>query len=67
MTVLPLDRQGINKATEGEMTEINLPLISGRNRSVPGRGIDEGLRRCVKNWLKEGLKKGVILFSVSLE
>lgn len=62
MTLFPLDRHCINKAAEGEMIEINLPLISGMNGSVVGRGIDEGLRRCGKNWLKEGLKKDVKTF-----
>lgn len=65
--VLPLDSPCINKATKGEMVEINLPLISKMNRSMLWRGIDERARRCVKNWLKERLKKEVNTFSDSLE
>ena len=57
--VLPLGSHCIDKATEGEMIEINLPLISEMNRSMLGRGIDERVRRYVKNWLKGGLKKEV--------
>lgn len=62
--VLPLDSHCINKATEGEMAEINLSLISEMNRSMLGRGIDERVRRCAKNWLKEGLKKEVNTFQI---
>lgn len=47
--IFPLDSRCINKATKGEMLEINLLLISETNGTILGREIDGRVRRCVKN------------------